>query len=301
VSRGATREGQTFAGRTAFVRYANLVKLPHTLFALPFALVGVVLASYVKDVTLGMILWVGLAFTSARFAAMAFNRIVDRRLDALNPRTAMREIPAGVIGVREASVAVVVSSALFLASAWQLNPLCFALAPLALTWVLLYSYTKRLTRWSHLVLGLGLGIAPVGGYLAVTGTWSEPWWMLPVLAAAVMTWVAGFDVLYALQDVAFDRQTGLHSIPAALGERRALVVARGLHAGTVTGLAAVGGAVGAGWLYWVGVAVVAVLLLFEHSLVRADDLSKLDAAFFTMNGIISIAFFGFVLAERLAR
>jgi 4-hydroxybenzoate polyprenyltransferase len=301
VSRGATREGQTFVGRTVFVRYANLVKLPHTLFALPFALVGVVLASYVKDVTLGMILWVGLAFTSARFAAMAFNRIVDRRLDALNPRTAMREIPAGVIGVREASVAVVLSSALFLASAWQLNPLCFALAPLALTWVLVYSYTKRLTRWSHLVLGVGLGIAPVGGYLAVTGAWSQPWWMLPVLAAAVMTWAAGFDVLYALQDVAFDRQTGLHSIPAALGERRALVVARGLHAGTVTGLAAVGGAVGAGWLYWAGVAVVAALLLLEHSLVRADDLSKLDAAFFTMNGIISIAFFGFVLAERLAR
>jgi 4-hydroxybenzoate polyprenyltransferase len=283
------------------VRYANLVKLPHTLFALPFALVGVVLASYVKDVTPGTILWVGVAFTGARFAAMAFNRIVDRRFDALNPRTAMREIPAGVIGVREASVAVVVSSVLFLASAWQLNPLCFALAPLALTWVLVYSYTKRLTRWSHFVLGLGLGIAPVGGYLAVTGAWSEPWWMLPLLAASVMTWVAGFDVLYALQDVAFDRRTGLHSIPAALGERRALVVARALHAGTVTGLAAVGGAVGASWVYWVGVAVVAVLLLFEHSLVRANDLSKLDAAFFSMNGIISIAFFGFVLAERLAR
>lgn len=297
----AAREGQTFAGRATLARYANLVKLPHTLFALPFALVGVVLASYVKDVTPAMILWVAVAFTSARFAAMGFNRIVDRRLDALNPRTARREIPAGAIGVREAGIAVAVASAIFLVAARQLNPLCLALAPLALAWVLGYSYTKRFTRWAHLVLGLGLGIAPVGGYLAVTGAWSDPWWMLPVLAAAVMTWVAGFDVLYALQDVAFDRQTGLHSIPAAVGEARALAVARFLHAGTVVALGAVGVAVGAGWVYWVGVAVVAALLLYEHSLVRPGDLSRLDAAFFTMNGIISIAFFGFVLVERLVQ
>ena len=297
----ASREGQTFAGRAAVIRYANLVKLPHTLFALPFALVGVVLASYVKEVTATVVLWVAVAFTSARFAAMAYNRIVDRRLDALNPRTAAREIPTGVIGVHEAGLAVAISSAVFLFSAWRLNPLCFALSPVALAWVLGYSYTKRFTRWAHLVLGLGLGIAPVGGYLAVTGAWSTPWWMLPMLAAAVMTWVGGFDVFYALQDVAFDRERGLHSIPAALGERKALLVARSLHAGTVVALAAVGAAVGAGWLYWVGVAVVAALLLFEHSLVRADDLSKLDAAFFTTNGIISIAFFGFVLAERLVR
>lgn len=297
----ASREGQTFAGRAAVIRYANLVKLPHTLFALPFALVGVVLASYVKEVTATVVLWVAVAFTSARFAAMAYNRIVDRRLDALNPRTAAREIPSGVIGVHEAGIAVAISSAVFLFSAWRLNPLCFALSPVALAWVLGYSYTKRFTRWAHLVLGLGLGIAPVGGYLAVTGAWSTPWWMLPMLAAAVMTWVGGFDVFYALQDVAFDRERGLHSIPAALGERKALLVARSLHVGTVVALAAVGAAVDAGWLYWVGVAVVAALLLFEHSLVRADDLSKLDAAFFTTNGIISIAFFGFVLAERLVR
>lgn len=285
----------------ALVRYANLVKLPHTLFALPFAMVGVVLASYVKGVTPVTILWVAVAFTSARFAAMGFNRIVDRRIDALNPRTYRREIPAGVIGVRAAGLAVGIASAIFLVAAWQLNPLCFLLAPVALAWVLGYSYTKRFTRWAHVVLGLGLGIAPVGGYLAVTGAWSDPWWMLAVLAGAVMTWVAGFDVLYALQDVAFDRQTGLHSIPAAFGEARALTVARVFHAGTVIALGAVGAAVGAGWLYWAGVAVVAVLLLYEHSLVRVDDLSKLDAAFFTMNGIISIAFFGFVLAERLVR
>ena len=295
------REGQTFAGRAAFVRYANLVKLPHTLFALPFAMVGVVLASYVKDVTWATVLWVALAFSAARFAAMAFNRIVDRRLDALNPRTSAREIPAGAIRVTEAAVAVVIASAIFVASAAQLNALCLALAPLALAWVLGYSYTKRFTRWAHLVLGISLGIAPVGGYLAVTGAWSDPWWMLPVLAAAVMTWVAGFDVLYALQDVAFDRETGLHSIPAALGEARALSAARVLHAATVIALAAVGAAVDASWMYWLGVAVVAALLLYEHSLVSANDLSRLDAAFFTMNGIISVTFFGFVLAERLVR
>jgi 4-hydroxybenzoate polyprenyltransferase len=298
---GAAREGQTFEGRAALVRYANLVKLPHTLFALPFAMVGVVLASYVKDVTPRVILWVAIAFTSARFAAMAFNRIVDRRLDALNPRTSSREIPAGIIGVKEAAIAVAVAAVVFLFAAARLNPLCFVLAPFALAWVLGYSYTKRFTRWAHLVLGVGLGIAPVGGYLAVTGAWSDPWWMLPVLAAAVMTWVAGFDVLYALQDVAFDRESGLHSIPAALGESRGLAVARAFHTLTVIALAAVGTAVSAGWLYWLGVAVVAALLLYEHSLVRADDLSKLDAAFFTMNGIISIAFLGFVLAERLIR
>ncbi|MGQ0712257.1 MAG: UbiA-like polyprenyltransferase [Gemmatimonadaceae bacterium] len=301
MTSGATREGQTFAGRARLVRYANLVKLPHTLFALPFALVGVVLASYVKGVTPRHILWVAAAFTSARFAAMAFNRIVDRRLDALNPRTAQREIPTGAVRVREATLAVVVASAIFLVCAWRLNPLCLALAPLALLWVLGYSYTKRFTRWAHLVLGLGLGIAPVGGYLAITGAWSATWWMLPLLAVAVMTWVAGFDVLYALQDVAFDRQTGLHSIPAALGERRALFVARALHAGTVIALGLVGWAVGGGWLYWLGVAIVAALLVYEHSLVKPGDLTRLDAAFFTMNGIISIAFFGFVLAERLWR
>jgi 4-hydroxybenzoate polyprenyltransferase len=169
----------------------------------------------------------------------------------------------------------------------------------ALAWVLFYSYTKRFTRWSHLALGVGLSIAPVGGYLAVTGAWSDPWWMLPALALAVATWVGGFDIFYALQDVAFDRAQGLHSVPVALGQRGALAVARGLHVATVLALAAVGVATDAGWLYAAGVVVAAALLVYEHSLVRADDLSRLDAAFFTMNGVISIAFFGFVLAERL--
>jgi 4-hydroxybenzoate polyprenyltransferase len=299
--REARREGQTFAGRSLVARYANLVKLPHTIFALPFALVGVTLASYVKRVAPADVLWVTVAFTSARFAAMGFNRIADRSVDALNPRTARREIPSGAISVFGAAGAVGLAAIVFFLAAWRLNPLCLTLAPIALAWVLAYSYTKRFTRWAHLVLGLGLGIAPVGGYLAVTGAWSSPWWVLPVLAGAVMTWVAGFDVFYSLQDVAFDREHQLHSLPATLGEARAIAVARALHGLTVLSLAVVGAGVGAGWLYTAGVAVVAILLLYEHSLVRPDDLSRLDAAFFTMNGVISITFFTFVLAERLAR
>jgi 4-hydroxybenzoate polyprenyltransferase len=295
------REGQTFSGASRLTAYANLVKLPHTLFALPFALVGTVLASYERPIIVAQVGWVVLAFTAARFAAMGFNRIVDRQIDARNPRTARRELPAGALGVAEATAAVVVASAIFILAAWRLNVLCLALSPVALAWVLAYSYTKRFTRWSHLVLGLGLSIAPVGGYLAITGRWSEPWWMLCALAIAVATWVAGFDILYALQDVAFDRANALHSVPVAFGEAGALVAARTLHVMTVASLALVGVAAGAGWLYAVGVATAAALLLYEHSLVRVGDLSRLDAAFFAMNGIISIAFFGFVLAERLTR
>jgi 4-hydroxybenzoate polyprenyltransferase len=281
------------------VRYANFVKLPHTLFALPFALVGVTLASYVKHVTPLQVLWVALAFTAARFAAMGFNRIADRRIDARNPRTAGREIPSGRISTAEAAAAVTVASLVFVVAAWRLNPLCFALSPIALAWVFWYSYTKRFTRWAHLVLGAGLGIAPVGGYLAVTGAWSSPWWVLVLLAAAVMAWVGGFDIFYALQDVSFDRQHGLHSIPVAWGERGAIRVARALHATTVVALAVVGMGIGAGPVYVLGVAIVALLLIYEHSLVHGGDLSRLNAAFFTMNGVISITFFGFVLAARL--
>jgi 4-hydroxybenzoate polyprenyltransferase len=293
------REGQTFTGASRWVRYANFVKLPHTVFALPFALVGVTLATYERPLRLPQLGWVVIAFTAARFAAMGFNRIVDRGIDARNPRTAMREIPAGVLGVGEAVAAVAVASVLFVVAAWRLNPLCGLLAPLALAWVFFYSFTKRFTRYAHLVLGLGMGIAPVGGFLAVTGSWSEPWWLLVVLAGAVMTWGGGFDVLYALQDVDFDRAHGLHSIPAALGVPRAITVARALHLGTVAALAVVGLITPVGWLYWLGVTAVALLLLYEHRLVRPGDLTRLDAAFFTMNGVISIAFFVFVLAGRL--
>ena len=196
-------------------------------------------------------------------------------------------------------VLVAVASALFLYASYRINPLCFMLAPLALGWVLLYSFTKRFTRLSHVVLGIGLAIAPVGGYLAVTGAWSDPWWLLVALATAVAAWVAGFDILYSLQDVEFDRSQRLYSIPAAVGESRALTLARALHVLAVLALVAAGFAAGAGIPYWVGVGVVALLLGYEHSLVRPGDLSKLDAAFFTMNGVISIAFFGFVLLERM--
>ncbi len=294
-----TREGQTFAGRSRIVHYVNFVKLPHTLFALPFALVGVVIASEVRPVRWAQVLWVAVAFTAVRFAAMGFNRVVDRDLDALNPRTARRELPAGLIGAAEAATSVAVASALFLLAAWMLNPLCFLLAPVALGWVFFYSYTKRFTHFAHLALGLGLGIAPVGGYLAVTGSWSSPWWLLIALAAAVMSWVGGFDILYALQDIDFDRAQRLHSIPARVGAARGIAVARALHLFAVLALALVGFATGAGWLYMAGVATVAALLLYEHALVRPGDLSRLDAAFFTMNGVISLTFFGFVLAERM--
>jgi 4-hydroxybenzoate polyprenyltransferase len=298
------REGQTFGGRSVVVRYANLVRLPHTLFALPFALVGVVLASYVRRVHVEPVVWVVVAFTAARFAAMGFNRIVDRQLDAANPRTAMRELPQGLVTLGEAWVAVAVASGVFVVAAAALNPVCLMLAPVALVWVFWYSFTKRITRWAHLVLGLGLAIAPVGGYLAITGAWSSPWWVLVLLAAAVMSWVAGFDIFYALQDVDFDRAHGLYSIPAALGTRGAIRVARALHTVTVVCLAGVGAGVtgggGGGPLYAAGVVVVAGLLVYEHALVRGEDLRRLDAAFFTMNGVISIVFFTFVLAQRLA-
>jgi 4-hydroxybenzoate polyprenyltransferase len=294
-------EGQTFAGGSRLIAYVNLVKLPHTIFALPFALVGVVLGSYRRPLRLADVGWVILAFTAARFAAMAFNRIVDREIDRQNPRTAMRELPRGALGVGETWIAVVIASGLFVYSAAQLNKLCLLLSPVALAWVFFYSYTKRFTRWSHLVLGGSLAIAPVGGYLAVVGGWSRPWWMLIALAAGVATWVAGFDIFYSLQDVKFDREQRLESLPAALGEERGIRIARLMHVVSIAALVAVGLAVNAGGWYWMGVMLAAALLIYEHSLVEPGDLTKLDAAFFTMNGMISIAFFFFVLMDRLMR
>ncbi|MEP6620047.1 MAG: UbiA-like polyprenyltransferase [bacterium] len=298
------REGQTFTGSSRLATYASFVKLPHTVFALPFALVGVTLASYSYPLTWATLGWTVLAFTSARFAAMGFNRIVDREYDAKNPRTRMREIPRGVLSVREAWGSVLVASALFIISAGELGQLCLALSPVALGWVFFYSYTKRFTRFAHLVLGLGMSIAPVGGYLAVAGRWSTPWWLLCVLATAVATWGGGFDVLYALPDIEFDCANGLHSIPSALGERGAITFARVMHISTIACLALVGwggyqSGTLANQLYLAGIVIVAALLTYEHSLVKAGDLSKLDAAFFTMNGVISLTLFAFVLAGRL--
>jgi len=293
-------EGQHIRGRGRLVDYSNLVKLPHTVFALPFALVGATLASYRFPVRWTDLLLILVAFTSARFAAMGFNRIVDRAIDARNPRTRMREIPAGKLTVRQASVAVVAASVLFLACAAALNHFCLVLAPFALAWIFFYSYTKRFTRWAHLVLGFALAIAPVGAYLAISGRWSEPVAVLVVLAGAVLTWVAGFDILYSLQDMEFDRSQGLHSVPAAFGARGALAISRILHvvcAGLFFLLGALVPEVGA--LYFVGAALIAVMLAYEQSLVRSDDFSRIDAAFFNINGVISVGFCLLVLVERL--
>jgi len=301
------REGQTFAGGTLVSRYASFVKLPHTLFALPFAGVGAILATYggAARLTWAAAFWILVAFTAARFAAMGFNRIVDREQDALNPRTRGRELPQGRISVRQATLAVVVAAVVFLFAASRLNELVTWLAPVALAWVLFYSYTKRFTTWAHTVLGVSLAIAPVGAYLAVAGVWSEPWWGLLVLAAAVMFWVAGFDIIYALQDADFDRAQGLHSIPARYGVRRSLGIARLFHflaTAGFFGVWAVGG-FGVGWCFLAGVVVMAVLLHIEHALLGRDgdavDPVRIDRAFFKVNIGVSTTLFVATLLDRL--
>jgi 4-hydroxybenzoate polyprenyltransferase len=293
-------EGQTFAGESLLVRYVNFVKLPHTLFALPFALLGVLAASITKPVTVRTVALVVLAFSAARWAAMGFNRLADRNYDARNPRTADRELPRGAITPAQAWLSVGAAAAVFVLAAARLNPLCLLLSPIALGWVLLYSLSKRFTWWPHLWLGLSLAIAPVGGYLAVTGHWSEPAWLLLAIAVAVATWVAGFDIFYALPDEGFDRAEGLRSAVVRLGQSRAIFLAKLLHGLTIPALALFGWAAGFGLWYFIGLAVAAGILLYEHQLVRPGDLSRLDAAFFTMNGIMSVTVFGFALVDRLA-
>ncbi len=293
------REGQTFAGESWLVRYVNFVKLPHTVFALPFALLGVVYASTVAAVTAGKVTLVIVAFTAARFAAMGFNRIVDREVDAKNPRTRQRELPAGRLSVKAAGAAVTVGAAVFVVAAGLLNAVCLLLSPLALAWILGYSYTKRWTHWSHFWLGAALAIAPAGGYLAVTGQWSDPWWTLVVLAVAVTAWVGGFDIFYALQDEDFDRLHGLRSAIVAVGRRGAILAAKLVHGLTIALLVVFGVGAGLGVAFYVGVGVAAVLLVWEHRLVRPDDLSRVDAAFFTMNGVMSVVVFLGALADRL--
>ncbi len=221
---GCWREGQTFAGESLLTRYVNFVKLPHTVFALPFALLGVVVASHEHPVTWRVLGLVVLAFTAARFVAMGFNRIADRDLDAKNPRTRGRELPAGRLSLSQAWVAVGIAAALFLWSAWALNPICFRLSPIVLAVVTLYSYSKRFTWWSHLWLGFGDAMAGPAGYLAVSGQWTDPWWLLWMMAAAVTFWIGGFDIFYALQDEAFDRVEGLQSAVVRFGQARGIFV-----------------------------------------------------------------------------
>ena len=296
---GTTREGQTFAGESLLVRYVNFVKLPHTLFALPFALLGVLAASRVTRVTPRTVLLVVVAFSAARWAAMGFNRIADARFDAANPRTQNRELPRGALTRAQAWVSILAAAALFLAAAWRLNPLCFRLSPVALGWVLIYSLTKRFTWWPHLWLGMSLAIAPVGGYLAVTGQWSRPAWLLLAVTLGVATWVAGFDIFYALPDLGFDRSHGLRSAVVRLGERRAILLAKLLHGVTVPALALFGWGAGFGAWYFAGLVVAAGILAYEHRLVRPGDLTRLDAAFFTMNGVMSVTVFTFALIDRV--
>lgn len=280
-------DGQVLAGRSRLVAYANFVKVAHTVFALPFAVVGIATAARWHPVgwrTAGLAC---VAFGAARFAGMGFNRIADRRFDALNRRTAGRELPAGRMSLVEAWALVVLSGAAFVGASALLNALCFALSPVALAWIVGYSFTKRFTALSHFWLGLGLAIAPVGGYLAVTGAWSTPWWSLLLVAAGVAAWVSGFDILYSLQDEDFDRAHGLRSMTVALGARGAIAVSRILHFVAVVALLLYGKSSELGWPYLAGVAVAAALLTWEHRLVKPGDYSRLDAAFFTMNGIIS--------------
>jgi len=283
-------DGQILRGGGRLAAYANFVKVAHTVFALPFTLVGITTAVVrhypLRWSTVGLAV---VAFGSARFAAMGFNRIADVRWDALNPRTAGRELPSGRMSLREAWGLVLAMAALFVAASALLNPLCLALAPVALAWVFGYSYAKRFTHLSHLWLGWGLAIAPVGGYLAVTGSWSTPWWLLVALAGSVACWVAGFDILYALQDEGFDRDHGLKSMPVLMGARRSIFVARTLHTVAIGALTVFWLGSGFGWIFGGSIAAAALMLAWEHRLVRVGDYSRLDAAFFTMNGVISAA------------
>ena len=275
----------------------EMIKWEHSIFALPFALCGAMLAAGGLP-SLHQLLWIIVAMVAARSAAMAFNRWADAAIDAANPRTSSRALPAGTLSAAFVVTFVIVSSAIFIAAASQLNRLTLLLSPVALAILLLYSYTKRVTRWSHLVLGFALGIAPAAAWIAVRGT-LDP--RILLLTAAVTFWVAGFDVLYACQDFQFDCQAGLHSVPRYFGIPAALWVARAFHLVMVVLLIALLISFGLGVWAGVGVLAVILLLIYEHSLVRADDLSRLNAAFFTMNGVISVLFFLFVAADVLHR
>ena len=266
--------------------YASFVRFSHSVFALPFALVGALLAARTTPLTWARVGWILACMVTARSAAMGFNRLVDARFDARNPRTAMREIPRGRMSRAEAAVFVFVSSALFVFCASRLGTLCFVLAPVALAIVFWYSLAKRFTSYTQLFLGLAMAVAPVGGWLAAGGRggW-EPW----LLGLAIGAWVGGFDVLYACQDIEVDRREGLRSIPVRFGVPRALAISRAMHVVTIGALAALGAVVPLGPVYFAGVAGVAILLAWEQSLVRADDLSQVKRAF-DMNGWVGILY-----------
>ncbi len=270
------------------VRYFfETIKFEHTVFALPFAYIAMVLAAGGWP-GWRIALWVTLAMVGARTLAMSVNRLADRLIDARNPRTANRHLPRGLLKPREVGAWAAASTVLFLVSAWQLNPLCLKLAPLAVFFLVGYHYTKRFTWTSHWILGFTDGIAATGGWIAVREAFELPAFLLWF---AVTVWIAGFDLIYACQDVEFDRAEGLHSVPARFGIPAALALARVCHALTALALAAVGAVMGLGWAYWIGWLAVAGLLAYEHTLVSPTDLSRLDAAFFNINGYIAVIVF----------
>jgi 4-hydroxybenzoate polyprenyltransferase len=285
--------------RQAFSNYLSLIKFSHTVFALPFALCGFVMGISEKHLPENwplLLIGVVLCMVFARSAAMAFNRYADYRIDALNARTAMREIPRGIIGPKRALFYVILNSALFCLCTYFINTLCFYLSPVALFVILGYSYTKRFTAWCHIVLGIGLALAPVGAYLAVTGEFA----LYPILLSiAVLTWTAGFDIIYALQDEAFDRNQNLRSIPVALGAKNALRLSSFLHVVTAASIIFLGIVMHGGLLYWVGASIFILMLIYQHLIVSPDDLSRINLAFGTTNGFASILFGMFFIAETL--
>jgi 4-hydroxybenzoate polyprenyltransferase len=273
----------------------DAIKFEHTVFALPFAYIAMVLAAggWPGWRTIG---WVTAAMVGARTCAMATNRVVDRSIDAANPRTAARHLPRGLLRVGELRALALAGAALMLIAAWRLNPLCLVLAPLALVFLVGYNYTKRFTWTSHWILGVTDGIAAAGGWIAVRAAFAPP---VYVLWFALTVWIAGFDLIYACQDVEFDRRARLHSFPARFGIAAALVGARICHLLTVVAFAVLGLLTGLGWLYWAGVIAVSGLFVYEHSLVSPDDLSRLDIAFFSINGYIAVILFAAVLGGRM--
>lgn len=282
--------------RAKVKNYLSLVKFAHTIFALPFALIGYFMATRADGYSFSWnsLLLVVLCMLFARNAAMSFNRYTDRRIDGLNPRTAGREIPAKVIKPGAALAFTIINALLFIAATWFINPICFWLSPVALAVILGYSYAKRYTSLAHFILGLGLSLAPAGAYLAVAGHFS----VLPVvLSLAVLLWVSGFDIIYALQDDAFDREQSLHSLPALLGRKRALILSSLLHVIVAILLFWMGYSGNFGVIYWIGYGIFAGLLSYQHFLVNPFDLSRVNVAFFTLNGIASLLFALFTIAD----
>ncbi|HCL28850.1 MAG TPA: 4-hydroxybenzoate octaprenyltransferase [Candidatus Latescibacteria bacterium] len=276
--------------------YGRMIKFSHSIFALPFALSGAALAAATHGIRPVQVAWIVVAMVAARSAAMGFNRLVDRRIDADNPRTAQRELPTGAMSVLAVILFVLLSAVALVGAAWQLNRLCLLLSPVALAVVFAYSYTKRFTWASHLVLGLALALAPLGAWIAVTGRFDLP----PILLGlSVMSWVAGFDILYSCQDHDFDRKAGLYSIPVRFGLVGALRLARVMHLLAVLFMVALGFSAGLQAVYFIGVAAITSLLVYEHRLVSPQDLTKVNTAFMTMNSLVSVAFFIFILADIL--